>query len=169
MTSPLISVSELRALLETVTLLDVRYRMGGPTGMGEYDAGHLPGAAYVDLDTDLASPPGAGGRHPLPDPAVFEAAMRRAGVRDDRPVVVYDDLGGQSAARAWWLLRAAGLLDVVLREDVERLAGLELQVARHDRVPQRGTAPHARHRHRDRCGGEGREPHRRKSAGPLYG
>jgi thiosulfate/3-mercaptopyruvate sulfurtransferase len=72
----------------------------------------VPGAAYVDLDEDLADPPGAGGRHPLPDEARFESAMRRAGVRGDRPVVVYDDWQGRGAARAWWLLRFHGHRDV---------------------------------------------------------
>ncbi len=78
----------------------------------EYAAGHLPGAAYVDLDLALAAPPGAGGRHPLPEPDVFEAAMRRAGVSGDRPVVVYDDWSGHAAGRAWWLLRHHGHPDV---------------------------------------------------------
>jgi thiosulfate/3-mercaptopyruvate sulfurtransferase len=62
----------------------------------------------VNLDRDLAGPPGAGGRHPLPDPAAFEAAMRRAGVDDGRPVVVYDENDSVAAARAWWLLRYFG-------------------------------------------------------------
>lgn len=112
MASPLISTSELRDLLGSVTLLDVRYRMGDPTGHEQYLAGHLPAAAYVDLDAELAAPPGAGGRHPLPDVAVFEAAMRRAGVRAGRPVVVYDDWAGLAAGRAWWLLRFHGHPDV---------------------------------------------------------
>jgi len=111
-TGPLISVAELRERLGSVTLLDVRYRMGGPGGPAEYAAGHLPGAAYVDLDADLASPPGPGGRHPLPEPADFEAAMRRAGVHADRPVVVYDDWTALAAGRAWWLLRYHGHGDV---------------------------------------------------------
>jgi thiosulfate/3-mercaptopyruvate sulfurtransferase len=111
-TGPLISPDELAASLRTVTVLDVRYLMGGPPGREQHAAGHVPGAAYVDLDEDLADPPGAGGRHPLPDPARFEAAMRRAGVRDDRPVVVYDDWQGRAAARAWWLLRHHGHRDV---------------------------------------------------------
>ena len=116
MTGPLVSASELRALVqaapEHVTLLDVRYRMGGPPGAEEFRAGHVPGAAYVDLDRDLAAPPGAGGRHPLPAADAFGAAMARAGVRGDRPVVVYDDWAGQAAGRAWWLLRFHGHRDV---------------------------------------------------------
>ncbi|MBN6547297.1 sulfurtransferase, partial [Actinacidiphila bryophytorum] len=89
-------------------LLDVRYRMGGPPGHGEYAKGHIPGARYVDLDAELAAPPGAGGRHPLPDADAFGAAMRRAGVGADTDVVVYDDANGWGPARAWWLLRWAG-------------------------------------------------------------
>lgn len=110
--SPIISTRELRDTLASVTLLDVRYRMGGPSGPEEYAAGHIPGAAYVDLDADLAAPAGAGGRHPLPEAATFEAAMRRSGVRDDRPVVVYDDWAGHAASRCWWLLRHHGHQDV---------------------------------------------------------
>jgi thiosulfate/3-mercaptopyruvate sulfurtransferase len=106
--SPLISADELGSLLGSVTVLDVRYRTGGPSGPGEYAAGHVPGAAYVDMDTALAAPPGEGGRHPLPDAAVFEAAMRRGGVSAGRPVVVYDDWSGHAAGRAWWLLRYHG-------------------------------------------------------------
>ena len=112
MASPLVSASDLAALLGSVTLLDVRYQTGVPDGRPAYQAGHVPGAAYVDMDTALASPPGEGGRHPLPDVAVFEAAMRRAGVRAGRPVVVYDDWSGLAAGRAWWLLRYHGHTDV---------------------------------------------------------
>jgi thiosulfate/3-mercaptopyruvate sulfurtransferase len=91
-----------------VTVLDVRWRLGGPPGRESYDAGHVPGAAFVDLDRDLAAPPGAGGRHPMPASASFEEAMWRAGVRDGRPVIVYDDADSAAAARAWWLLRYFG-------------------------------------------------------------
>ncbi len=112
MTGPLITAADLAGLLGTVTLLDVRYRIGRPAGPDEYAAGHLPGAAYVDLDNDLAATPGVRGRHPLPDVGAFEAAMRRAGVRNDRPVVVYDDWSGQAAGRAWWLLRHHGHTEV---------------------------------------------------------
>ncbi|MCX6401238.1 MAG: sulfurtransferase [Propionibacteriales bacterium] len=112
MSSPLISVAELADLADQVTVLDVRYRMGGPPGPTEFAAGHVPGASYVDLDSALASPPGARGRHPLPEIGVFESAMRRVGVSDARPVVVYDDWSAHAAARCWWLLRHHGHLDV---------------------------------------------------------
>lgn len=113
----MISAADLALLLldrAGVTVLDVRYRLGGPPGAGEFAAGHIPGAAYVDLDADLAAPPGgaSGGRHPLPDPMRFAAAMRRCGVQDDRPVVVYDDWQGLAAGRCWWLLRHHGHRDV---------------------------------------------------------
>ena len=105
---PIISAAELASAAATTTILDVRYRMGGPPGAGEYAKGHIPGARYVDLDTALAAPPGPRGRHPLPDTEVFGAAMRVAGVGRDTDVVVYDDWTGWGPARAWWLLRWAG-------------------------------------------------------------
>ncbi|EST38503.1 hypothetical protein N566_07080 [Streptomycetaceae bacterium MP113-05] len=94
-------------------LLDVRYVPGGPPGRPAYVEGHLPGAVYVDLDTELAAPVGPGtGRHPLPGAGAFGDAMRRAGVSGGRPVVAYDGGLGWAAARAWWLLRWAGHRDV---------------------------------------------------------
>jgi len=108
---PLISVSELASALESdppPALLDVRWNIGGPPGIGSYQAGHIPGAVFVDLDGALAGPPGARGRHPLPETADFEAAMRAAGVRAGRPVVLCDEADGTIAARAWWLLRYHG-------------------------------------------------------------
>ncbi|QNP65716.1 sulfurtransferase [Streptomyces genisteinicus] len=109
--TPIISAAELAAELAGPTppvLLDVRYRLGGPHGRPDYEAGHIPGAVFVDLDAELAAPPGDGGRHPLPDVAAFGAAMRRAGVSAGTPVVAYDGDKGWGAARAWWLLRWAG-------------------------------------------------------------
>jgi thiosulfate/3-mercaptopyruvate sulfurtransferase len=109
--NPLIDVTALaRALAgqDPPTMLDVRWRVGGPPGLGDYLAGHLPGAAFVDLDQDLAGPPGPGGRHPLPEVAAFQAAMHRVGVSDGRPVVVYDEADSLAASRAWWTLRYYG-------------------------------------------------------------
>jgi len=108
---PLTDVGTLAAALaagDPPVLLDVRWRLGGPPGIDSYRAGHLPGAVFVDLDADLAGPPGAGGRHPLPAAGSFQAAMRRAGVRAGRPVVAYDDGDSTTAARAWWTLRYFG-------------------------------------------------------------
>ncbi|MET7644142.1 sulfurtransferase [Streptomyces sp. NPDC005426] len=93
-------------------LLDVRWQLGGPHGRLDYEAGHLPGAVFVDLDAELAGPAGDGGRHPLPDPEEFGAVMRRAGVGRDSSVIVYDGGQGWAAARAWWLLRWTGHRDV---------------------------------------------------------
>src|SRR5689334_5255864 len=110
--SPLISAADLDSVLGSITVLDIRYQMGGPGGIALYLEGHVPFAQYVDMDSALAAPPGSGGRHPLPDPEVFGAAMRKAGVSADRPVVVYDDWQGRAAARCWWLLRHHGHSDV---------------------------------------------------------
>lgn len=90
----------------------MRWRLFGPPAAESYAEGHLPGAVFVDLDADLASPPGEGGRHPLPSAAAFEAAMRRLGVSGSSRVVVYDDADASTAARAWWLLRYFGHEDV---------------------------------------------------------
>lgn len=103
---------QLSARLEDVVVLDVQYNLVGTPGTELYAAAHLPGAPHLDLDADLAGPPGAGGRHPLPDPAVAQAALRRCGVREDSAVVVYDQRTSLSAARAWWLLRYLGIEDV---------------------------------------------------------
>lgn len=116
MRDPVIRPEEAVALAAAggATFLDVRWALGRTDGHEQYLAGHVPGAAFVDLETDLAAPVGDGsrGRHPLPEPETFAAAMRRAGVRMDRPVVVYDGVAGTSAARAWWLLEHHGHDDV---------------------------------------------------------
>lgn len=110
---PLISVTGLASRLgsdDRPALFDVRWRLGGPPGIDSYLAGHLPGAYFVDLDQALAGPPGsgAGGRHPLPEPAVFESAMRAAGLHQGQLAVVYDEGDATIAARLWWLLRYFG-------------------------------------------------------------
>lgn len=86
-------------------VLDVRWDLAAGARRDLFERGHVPGAAFVDLEAELAAPPGRGGRHPLPSATDFEAAMRAKGVSNDTHVVVYDDGGGAAAARAWWLLR----------------------------------------------------------------
>lgn len=93
-------------------VLDVRWALGDSLGRERYLSGHLPGAVYVDLDTELAAPASAAGRHPLPELADLQAAARRWGVSAGDRVVVYDAGPGTAAARAWWLLRWAGVADV---------------------------------------------------------
>ena len=104
---PLVGAGQLAAELAgpgAPVVLDCRWRLAGGADREAYDQGHLPGAVFVDLDRDLSGPPGSGGRHPLPDPEAFQAAMGRAGVRHDLPVVAYDQGEPGGAARAWWLL-----------------------------------------------------------------
>jgi thiosulfate/3-mercaptopyruvate sulfurtransferase len=90
-------------------LADVRWYLDGRSGREAYDAGHLPGAVFVDLDAWLSGDPTAGGgRHPLPDPETFARGMAQLGISDDDRVVAYDDAGGVIAARLVWMLRATG-------------------------------------------------------------
>jgi thiosulfate/3-mercaptopyruvate sulfurtransferase len=99
----------LRAPEPGLQLVDCRYRLGDPgAGEGLWREGHIPGASYLDVDRDLADPPGERGRHPLPGVERFEAAARRAGIGQDALVVAYDEAGEGGAARLWWLLRHLG-------------------------------------------------------------
>jgi len=108
----LITAPELAAALASdrpAVVLDVRWRLGGPPGHEDYLLGHVPGAVYVDLDSELAAPgEPTDGRHPLPSVDALQASARRWGISDGDEVVVYDGEGDLSAARAWWLLRWAG-------------------------------------------------------------
>jgi len=86
--------------------VDCRWSLDDPGfGRRSYLAGHIPGAAFVDLERDLAGPAGPGGRHPLPDADTFAAAMRRVGISAETFVVAY---GPGGAERLWWLLRHFG-------------------------------------------------------------
>jgi thiosulfate/3-mercaptopyruvate sulfurtransferase len=111
----LISPAELAELLGSArppVVADVRWTVGGPPGKPDFEASHISGAVWVDLETQLAGPPGVGGRHPLPTIGVFEQAMREIGVRQDSQVVAYDAATSQAASRLWWLLTDAGHRDV---------------------------------------------------------
>jgi thiosulfate/3-mercaptopyruvate sulfurtransferase len=136
----LIGVDELRAASPAPVLLDVRWALNGPPGHAEYLKGHIPGAVFVDLDSELAAHRApTDGRHPLPSLEALQAAARRWGVRADTPVVAYDGGGNLAAARAWWLLRWAGVPDVRLLDGALPAwiaAGGELETE--DVVPEPG-------------------------------
>ncbi len=140
--SVLISAQELGERIsrgESPVLLDVRWTLGDPEGRAHHRDGHIPGAVYVDLDTELASPGDPrDGRHPLPSPADLEAAARRWGIHDGDTVVVYDAVNAMAAARAWWLLRWAGFGAVRLLDGglgAWQAAGLPLETGEVDPEP----------------------------------
>ena len=106
---PVVPAAFLSSAPDRLVGADVRWYLDGRSGRAAYEAGHLPGAVFVDLETDLAGPPRRdGGRHPLPDPASFAAAMGRLGIGGGSTVVAYDDQGGIVASRLVWMLRAVG-------------------------------------------------------------
>ncbi len=110
--TPWISPEELQADIDAPDLrvVDVRTNLADrDAGRRAYRAGHLPGAVFLDLDTDLSSPPGRhGGRHPLPEPTRSAATFGAAGIGRDTRVVAYDDAAGMIAGRLWWMLRWLG-------------------------------------------------------------
>lgn len=132
--NPLMDVQDLEARLaagQRTVLLDVRWALGDPHGHDHYLAGHLPGAVFVDLATELSDPSVPDrGRHPLPSPAQFQESARRWGVRNGDAVVAYDDSANMAAARVWWMLRDAGLAEVYLLDGglaAWRAAGLPVE------------------------------------------
>jgi thiosulfate/3-mercaptopyruvate sulfurtransferase len=108
--SPITSPLELFARLHAsgVRIVDVRWVLGAAgRGREAYAAGHIPGAIFLDLDTDLTAADGPG-RHPLPAPAAFRKRLEAAGIGSEHEVVAYDDVGGWVAARLWWMLDDLG-------------------------------------------------------------
>jgi thiosulfate/3-mercaptopyruvate sulfurtransferase len=121
---PFVDAAWLAEHRDEVVLADVRWYLDGRSGAAAFEAGHRPGAVFVDLDRWLAAPASPeAGRHPLPPPEVFARGMSAAGIGDDTTVVAYDDAGGVNAARLVWLLRATGheaaVLDGGLGEALE--------------------------------------------------
>jgi thiosulfate/3-mercaptopyruvate sulfurtransferase len=116
--SPLIGAAELSARLADdprLVLLDVRWVLGRADGRERFAQQHIPGAQYVDLDRELASPPSPErGRHPLPSREAFQDVLRFHGVSVDSAIVVYDQSQSFGASRLWWLLQNAGLDSRVL-------------------------------------------------------
>lgn len=87
---------------------DVRWALAGPPGRAAYEAGHLPGAIFIDAEHELSSPGEGPGRHPVPSPEKLARVLGAAGIGDEHVVVAYDDAGGSIAARLWWLYRHFG-------------------------------------------------------------
>ncbi len=106
---PLLSATKLAGVLDDVRVVDIRWDLTDRTkGRQTYREGHIPGAVFADLDSDLADPPGVGGRHPLPTTERFAATLGDLGITPETHVVVCDDSGGRIAVRLWWMLRAIG-------------------------------------------------------------
>jgi thiosulfate/3-mercaptopyruvate sulfurtransferase len=109
MIAPFVDAGFLEQHLSEVVLADVRWYLDGRLGRDAYDAGHIAGAIFVDLERQLV----AGGdirqgRHPLPTPEQFASALGELGIRDSDTVIAYDDAGGVIAARLVWMLRVTG-------------------------------------------------------------
>ena len=113
---PLVSAEELLEALgdPALRIADVRWFLGEPVrGQAEYAGGHIPGAVFVDLDKDLAAPPGEG-RHPLPDPTAFADRMGQLGFGDGHTIIIHDAAHGQFGARMWWMLDRLGHASVYM-------------------------------------------------------
>ena len=106
------TAQELRGCLDdpNYVVIDCRFDLGDPdAGRRAYEAAHIPGAIFLDLDRDLAGPIMEGtGRHPLPDPDVLAGRLGELGISESHRVVVYDAGPGAIAARAWWVFRWLG-------------------------------------------------------------
>lgn len=112
MSNPLVSKKWLLARMyePNMVIVDCRFQLGAPeAGKTAYAESHIPGAIYLDLESDLSAPVSEhGGRHPLPDPDTLAKRLSQAGINNDSVVVAYDDQGGLNASRLWLLLRWLG-------------------------------------------------------------
>lgn len=131
---PIVSPEEVGKYLHRsdVIVLDAR---GGADAYDRYQAGHLDGAVFLDLESHLSEKSGDashGGRHPLPDPEKFGKLLGSAGIDPMTHVLVYDDkAGANAAARCWWMLRAAGHTNVqVIDGGLSALAEAGLKIVR---------------------------------------
>jgi len=148
--SPLVTVEQLAAAApdEAIRIVDTRWKLGSPeAGRQMFEAEHIPGAVHLDMDRDLAAPPGLGGRHPLPEAADFAEALSRAGVDANTLVVAYDDGDGLGAPRLWWLLRHFGHQQAVVLDGgfaAWKAAGLPTESGAGQNPPRRQFEAHPR-------------------------
>ena len=110
---PLITPNPLEELVNTgadILICDCRFDLTNPqAGREAYNAGHILGAIYVDLDRDLsAAKTGNNGRHPLPSPQAWADTRQRLGIDPKTTVIAYDNHGSVYASRLWWMLKASG-------------------------------------------------------------
>ena len=146
MIAPVVTADSL-AELGSVVVADVRWYLDGRDGRAGYEAGHIPGAIWVDLERDLSRHdlPASEGRHPLPTPSAFAAAMNALGIGDDTVVVAYDDTGGVTAGRLVVMLRmlgrSAALLDGGLGAWIAEGRPVEVGAARSEVAPKTLTTP----------------------------
>jgi thiosulfate/3-mercaptopyruvate sulfurtransferase len=138
---PFADIEWVAAHRDEVVLADCRWYTDDRSGRDAYDAGHIPGAVFVDLDTALTrhADPAEAGRHPLATPEDFAAAMGALGIGDDDTVIAYDDAGGVIAARLVWMLRATGHEAALLDGGLQAWEG-ELETAAPVRAPATFTA-----------------------------
>ncbi len=121
---PFVSAEWLAAHHSEVVVADARWYLDGSSGREAFEAGHLPGAVFVDLDQWLSGPGSPEtGRNPLPAPGVFAEGMTSLGISNHTPVVAYDDAGGVIAARLVWMLRVTGHQAAVLDGGMAAWAG----------------------------------------------
>ena len=121
-------------------VVDCRFTLTDKSaGRRAYDAGHIPGARFADLERDLSSPAGNGGRHPLPDRAALAARFRAFGIDNDSKLVCYDQASGALAGRFWWLARWLGHADVrVLDGGLDAWIAAGLPTDREPVIPKPG-------------------------------
>lgn len=167
-----VSADWLRAHRDRVTVVDTRWYLDGRSGREAYRGGHLPGAVFADVDTDLAAPASPeGGRHPLPSPTVFAESLGALGIGDGTAVVAYDDAGGSVAARLVWMLRALGTPAAFLDGGIQAWDG-ELEEGETSPEPTHRTAlpwPEDRLADTDTVRAEARDPGRLLLDARVYG
>lgn len=130
--APIVAVEEIPA---GAVLADVRWYLDGRDGRSAYEAGHIPGAIFIDMDTHLALPAAPElGRHPMPSAASFAESMGSLGIGHDTIVVAYDDLGGMCAGRLVWMLRTLGSPAALLDGGLQAWTG-ELETGTNQTAP----------------------------------
>ena len=125
---PFVNADWLRVHRDEVVLADVRWYLDGRSGRVAYEAGHIPGAVFVDLDAILSDEHADDrrGRHPLPSPERFAAGLGQLGIGDGDTVIAYDDVGGVVASRLVWLLRVTGHDAALLDGGIQALPAADL-------------------------------------------